>query len=113
MDDLFSKEFNDDISNMIDRMIDETEQSLLDENIKDKIQLSDLLLEYLRKMGRTPETYSEVIPTSFDLLDTSTKIRILNECMEKECTIEVSKIYNSSIEGNYEPDFYQKSDRCK
>ena len=38
MDDLFSKEFNDDISNMIDRMIDETEQSLLDENINDKIQ---------------------------------------------------------------------------
>ena len=113
MEDLFSKEFNDDISNMINRMIDETEQSLLDENIKDKIHLSDLLLEYLRKTGRTPETYSEVIPASFDLLDTNTKIRILNECMEKECIIEASKIYNSSIEGNYEPDFYQKTDKCK
>ena len=111
MDDIFSKEFNDKITNMVDSIIAENEDSFKPENIQDKIDLNILMLDYLRKLGRTPENYSDVIPVSFDLLAVSTKTKILKDCLDKGIMIEKSKIYNESIEGSFEPNYYQDASK--
>lgn len=113
MDDIYSKQFNDEVLNMMSKIYEDTEKELESNNIGNKIQFNDLLLDYLRRMGTTIEGYAEVIPRSFDLLNTSTKIKILSECLENGKMIEQSKIYNSSLEGHYEPNYYQDPNKIK
>lgn len=112
MDDIYSKEFNDEVFKMMDKIFEDT-QNELEDNIEVKIQFNNLLLEYLRKMGTTIEGYAEVIPDSFDLLNTSTKVRILSDCLDNGLMIEQSKIYISSLEGNIEPNYYQDPSKYK
>ena len=113
MNDIFSKEFDDNITNMVERMFEETEKNLEPNNIEENMYLNSLLAEYFRKVGKSPEQYSSTIPASFDLLDTNTKIKILVECFDNECVIEKSKTYNSSIEGSFTPNFYQDPNKIK
>ena len=69
MIDIFSKEFNDNINNFVGKMIEETEKELNSENIGSKVYLNSLLVDYLRRLGRSiEEDYSDVIPVSFELL---------------------------------------------
>lgn len=110
MDDIFSKEFNDDITNMVDKIVGEE----LDSNkLETKMQRTVLVYDYLRKMGKTPENYMEVIPASFDLLNLDTQIKVLEECFDRDCVIEKSKTYLSALEGTVEPNFYQEPERSK
>ncbi len=114
MDDIFSKEFNDKISSIVDGIVDETESSLSSQNINEKLYYNDLLLNYLRRHGRSTEgDNSDIIPVSFELLDMETKIVILSDCLNNGYRIEKSKKYTSSLEGNFEPDFYQNIDRLR
>lgn len=113
MDDIYSKEFNDEVLGMMNKIFEDTERELKPGSIENKIQFNNLLLDYLRRMGTTIEGYSDVIPSSFDLLNTSTKIKILSECLENGKMIEQSKIYNSSLEGHYEPNYYQDASKYK
>ena len=101
--DIFSKEFNDNINDIVGKMIDDTEKSFSSENIEVKITLNNLMIDYLRKLGKSlEEDYSDVIPISFELLSNDSKISVLKDCLNNQIVIEKSKVYNSLIEGDYE-----------
>ena len=103
MIDIFSKEFNDNINNFVGKMIEENEKSLSSENLDSKIYLNTLLIDYLRKLGRSiEEDYSDVIPVSFELLSNESKIEVLNDCLNNQIVIEKSKVYTSLLEGDFE-----------
>ena len=107
MDDIFSTELNDNINNLIDKLIDETENSFKSENLDKKIEFNILLLDYFRRIGKTSKDYAEVIPESFDYLNFDSKIRILKDCLNRDCLIEKSKVYISMLEGSIEVNYYQ------
>ena len=103
MIDIFSKEFNDNINNFVGKMIEETEKELNSENIGSKVYLNSLLVDYLRRLGRSiEEDYSDVIPMSFELLSNESKIEVLNDCINNQIVIEKSKVYTSLLEGDLE-----------
>ena len=103
MIDIFSKEFNDNINNFVGKMIEENEKSLSSENLDSKIYLNTLLIDYLRKLGRSiEEDYSDVIPVSFELLSNESKIEVLNDCLNNQIVIEKSSVYTSLLEGDFE-----------
>lgn len=114
MNDIFSKEYNDELDDIIGKILDENENKLASEEIGDRIHCSNLLVDYLRKMGKSlEEDYSDVVPFTFELLDVDTKIRILEECLEKKISIEKSKIYNFCLEGNVDVQLDLNSERSK
>ena len=114
MNDIFSKEFNDELDDIIGKILDENENKLASEDIGDRIHCSNLLVDYLRKMGRSlEEDYSDVVPFTFELLEVDTKIRILEECLEKKISIEKSNIYNFCLEGNVDVQLDINSERSK
>ena len=101
--DIFSEEFNDNIDDIVSKIIDDTEKSLTSENIEERKHLNILMIDYLRRIGRTPEEdYSDVIPISFELLGDNAKISVLKDCLDNQIVIEKSSVYNSLIEGNYD-----------
>ena len=103
MIDIFSKEFNDNINNFVGKMIEENEKSLSSENLDSKIYVNTLLIDYLRKLGRSiEEDYSDVIPVSFELLSNESKIEVLNDCLNNQIVIEKSSVYTSLLEGDFE-----------
>lgn len=103
MIDIFSKEFNDNINNFVGKMIEETEKELNSENIGSKVYLNSLLVDYLRRLGRSiEEDYSDVIPVSFELLSNESKIEVLNDCLNNQIVIEKSSVYTSLLEGDFE-----------
>lgn len=105
MNDIFSKEFNDNINDYFDKILDETEKNLQSDKIADRMYTNSLLVEYLGLLGRTTEEdYSDVVPVSFELLDDSTKVKILNECLKEGIVIEKAKLYNYSLEGDFDID---------
>ena len=114
MNDIFSKDFNDELDDIIGKILDENENKLASEEIGDRIYCSNLLVDYLRKMGKSlEEDYSDVVPFTFELLEVDTKIRILEECLEKKISIEKSKIYNFCLEGNVDVQLDLNSERSK
>lgn len=114
MNDIFSKEFNDELDDIIGKILDENENKLASEDIGDRIHCSNLLVDYLRKMGKSlEEDYSDVVPFTFELLEVDTKIRILEECLDKKICIEKSKIYNFCLEGNVDVQLDINSERSK
>ena len=114
MNDIFSQEFNDNIKDYVDKLLDDTEKNLQPDKIADRMYTNSLLVEYLGLLGRTTEEdYSDVVPVSFELLDDSTKVKILNECLKEGIVIEKSKLYNYSLEGDFDIDIDINNDRSR
>ena len=101
--DIFSKEFNNNINNFVGKMIDDTEKKFNSGNIEEQFELTNLIMDYLRRLGRSlDQDYSDVIPLSFELLYDRSKIKVLKDCLNKGLVIEKSKVYISCLEDNYE-----------
>ena len=56
---------------------------------------------------------NHIMNDKYELLEVDTKIRILEECLEKKISIEKSKIYNFCLEGNVDVQLDINSERSK
>ena len=84
----------EEIDAFIGDLIDSTEKKFLD-NPKKELTYSNLLGEYLRKIGKTTsDDYSKDIPYDFELSSTELKIKILRDAINRNILITESEYYD-------------------
>ncbi len=97
---MLDKEFENELGQFIQNMIDEEKNQSV-EDLQKKKYYFQLLSEYLRRYHLTPDDdYSEVVPPSFELADGYDKrIEILEDALNNGISIQQSKLYPSILEG--------------